>query len=91
MHSKPIRLEDIEAGVSGQPLEKMLRYESGRSNYRKMSDIDICTEVDRNIVPRFGKASVYHLTEKEKRQIAELLYRQYHLGEAQIRRCLEMH
>lgn len=86
----PVRLENIEAGIKGQTIEKMLINENGRSDYRKPSDIDICTEIDRNIVPRFGKISVYHLTEREKRQIAELLYRQYRIGENQIRRCLAM-
>lgn len=72
----------------GPASEKMLIYESGRSDYRKISDIDLCTEIDRNIVPRYGKVSVYHLSRTEKQQIAEFLYRQYHIGEAQIRRCL---
>jgi len=88
LETGPVRLEAIEYGIRDQPLEKMLIYESGRSDYRKISDIDLCTEIDRNIVPRYGKVSVYHLSRTEKQQIAEFLYRQYHIGEAQIRRCL---
>ena len=88
LETEPVRLEAIEYGIRDQPLEKMLIYESGRSDYRKISDIDLCTEIDRNIVPRYGKVSVYHLSRTEKQQIAEFLYRQYHIGEAQIRRCL---
>lgn len=86
----PVRLESIEAGIKSQTVEKMLIYENGRSDYRKISDIDLCTEIDRNIVPRYGKTSVYHLSRSEKQQIGEQLYRQYHLPEAQIRRCLAM-
>ena len=86
----PVRLESIEAGIKSQTVEKMLIYESGRSDYRKISDIDLCTEIDRNIVPRYSKTSVYHLSRSEKQQIGEQLYRQYHLPEAQIRRCLAM-
>lgn len=86
----PVRLESIEAGIKSQTVEKMLIYENGRSDYRKISDIDLCTEIDRNIVPRYGKTSVYHLSRSEKQQIGEQLYRQYHLSEAQIRRCLAM-
>ena len=86
----PVRLESIEAGIKSQTVEKMLIYESGRSDYRKISDIDLCTEIDRNIVPRYGKTSVYHLSRSEKQQIGEQIYRQYHLPEAQIRRCLAM-
>lgn len=90
LEASPIRLDTIESGIKDQPIEKMLIYESGRSDYRKISDIDLCTEIDRNIVPRYGKPSVYHLSQRERQQIAEFLYRQYHIGEAQIRRCLAM-
>lgn len=84
----PVRLDSIEAGITSQTVEKMLIYESGRSDYRKISDIDLCTEIDRNIVPRYGKTSIYHLSRSEKQEIGNQLYRQYHISEAQIRRCL---
>lgn len=86
--ARPIRLEDIEQGINGQTKEKMLIYESGRSDYRKISDIDLCHEIDRNIIPKYGKASVYHLSRTEKEQIGEFLFRTFRIGEAQIRRCL---
>jgi len=86
--ASPIRLEDIEQGINGQTKEKMLIYESGRSDYRKISDIDLCHEIDRNIIPKYGKASVYHLSRPEKEQIGEFLFRTFRIGEAQIRRCL---
>ena len=86
--ASPIRLEDIEQGINGQTKEKMLIYESGRSDYRKISDIDLCHEIDRNIIPKYGKASVYQLSRTEKEQIGEFLFRTFRIGEAQIRRCL---
>ena len=86
----PVRLDTIEYGIKDQPLEKMLIYENGRSDYRKISDIDLCTEIDRKIVPKYGKGSVYHLSRSEKQEIGNQLYRQYHIPEAQIRRCLAM-
>ena len=88
IEARPIRLEDIEQGICGQTKEKMLIYESGRSDYRKISDIDLCHEIDRNIIPKYGKASVYHLSRTEKEQIGEFLFRTFRIGEAQIRRCL---
>ena len=88
IEARPIRLEDIEQGINGQTKEKMLIYESGRSDYRKISDIDLCHEIDRNIIPKYGKASVYHLSRTEKEQIGEFLFRTFRIGEAQIRRCL---
>ena len=84
----PLRLEDIEAGAGMQTLETMIINENGKGNYRKMSDIDLCTEIDRFILPEFEKDSIYLLSDYEKRKIAELLYRKYHINEMQIRRCL---
>jgi hypothetical protein len=68
----------------------MLIYENGKADYRRPTDMDICTLIDKTILPRYGKSSVYLLTEKEKQTIAENLYRQYHITESQIRRCLVM-
>ena len=84
----PVRLEDIEAGARMQTLEAMMINENGKGNYRKISDIDLCIEIDQFILPEFGKGSVYLLSDQEKRKIAELLYRKYHINEMQIRRCL---
>lgn len=84
----PINIATIESGVITESTEKMLIYENGKTDYRRPSDIDICTEIDRNILPKYGKTSVYLLTRQEKQQIAEHLYRNLHIGERQIRRCL---
>lgn len=67
---------------------KMLAFESGKSDYRKISDIELCTELDALASTRFGRHSVYELSLKEKNEIAEYLYRTRHLSESQIRRCL---
>mgnify|MGYP006974609682 CR=1 FL=1 len=90
LETGPVRLETIEYGIRDQPLEKMLIYESGKADYRRPTDLDVCTLIDKTILPRYGKSSVYLLTEKEKQMIAENLYRQYHITESQIRRCLVM-
>lgn len=84
----PINIATIESGVITNSTEKMLIYENGKADYRRPSDIDICTEIDRNILPKYGKPSIYMLTRQEKQQIAEHLYRNLHIGEKQIRRCL---
>ena len=39
---------------------------------------------------KYGRNSVYELSMSEKTRLADYLYRTYHLGEAQIRRCLAM-
>lgn len=86
----PINIASIESGVNTESPNKMLIYENGKADYRRPSDIDICAEIDNNILPKFGKPSIYLLTRQEKQQIAEFLYRKWHIGEQQIRRCLAM-
>lgn len=84
----PINLLSIERGVNMHDESKMLIFESGKADYRSLSDIDLCTELDALARNRYGRQSVYQLTLKEKQSIAEHLYRVRHLSESQIRRCL---
>lgn len=86
----PINLAAIETGVKTDSITKMQIYESGKENYRRPSDIDICMEIDRKILPKYGKPSIYMLTRLEKQKIAEHLYRNLKIGEKQIQRCLAM-
>jgi len=90
LDSGPIKLEDIEAGIRDQTLEKMFINEKGRADYRKLSDIDLCTIIDREILPKYGKVSIYHLTRHEKQEIGNFLYTRFRPTEVQIRRCLAM-
>ena len=85
-----INIQSIEHGVNTDPIEKLLLFENGKSDYRKLSDIDLCTEIDRNIVPKYGKRSIYQLTPDEKKHIANHIYNTYHLSVSRIRRSLVM-
>ena len=85
-----INIQSIEKGVNTDSVEKLLLFENGKADYRKLSDMDVCTEIDRNILPKYGKTSVYQLSAEEKTQIANRLYNKFHLNVAQIRRCLAM-
>lgn len=86
--SQLINISSIETGVNTDSIEKMLLFENGKADYRKISDIDLCTEIDRKILPRYGKKSIYQLSPEEKKQIANHIYTTYHISTAQIRRCL---
>ena len=86
----PINLSAIENGIQLTSQSEMLIHENGKSNYRRPSDVDICAEIDNNILPKYNKASVYQLSRQEKQQIAEYLYRALHISESQIKRCLVM-
>lgn len=89
-NSQMINIQSIEHGVNTDSIEKMLVFENGKADYRKLSDIDLCTEIDRNILPKYEKASVYHLSSEEKKYIGNHLYNSLHLNIAQIHRCLAM-
>ena len=88
--AEPVSLTSIEKGVNLHSLDSMLIFENGKADYRKLSDIDLCTEIDRNILPNYGKTSVYQLSSEEKERIANHLRNTLHLNAAQIRRCLAM-
>lgn len=85
---KPITLSDIESENTCQDIKVLLINEHGRSNYNAVTDIQLCEEIDTDIVVRSGKKSVYEFSEQEKKQIALFLIRKYHAPSAQIRRCL---
>ena len=81
----PISLKTIE---SGHDFAQLLINESGKADYKRPTDMDVCNLIDTVFLPRYRKPSVYLLTEKEKLMIAENLYRQYRINTSQIRRCL---
>ena len=86
----PVNLNTIESGIRLHSIERMLIFENGKSDYRNISDIDLCTELNSMTQMRVGKPSVYCLSEQEQNTIANELFRNRHIGEAQIRRCLAM-
>ena len=86
--SQLINIQSIESGVATEPIEKLLLFENGKADYRKLSDIDLCTEIDRNILPKYGKKSIYQLSSEEKKHIANHIHKTLNVNTAQIRRCL---
>lgn len=86
----PVTLTEIENGIRLHNIDRMVSFEAGKADYRKVSDIDLCTELDQLARSRYGRHSVYQLTEREKQLTALELHRTRHLSEAQIRRCLAM-
>ena len=89
-NSLPINLSAIERGFPQQDINKMIFNEAGKNDYRKNTDIELCTELDALARNKYGKRSVYQLTDREKQQIAYDLYHNRHINEKQIRRCLAM-
>jgi hypothetical protein len=85
---QPVNIQLIERGVGMQDIAKMIHFESGKADYRKISYMELCTELDELARNRYNKHSVYQLSLKEKEEIAEYLFRIRHIDEAKIRRCL---
>lgn len=83
-----VNLDIMEKGVGMHETSRMLLFESGKADYRVISDIELCTELDALARTRYGRHSVYELSLKEKEEIAVHLHRVRHLSESQIRRCL---
>lgn len=85
---KPITLDMLEPGYEGS-IDQLLRNENGRGFSRtRLQDMDVCRLIDKDILPGYGVTSVYQLTGSQKQRIARELYYEYHLPEAQIKRCL---
>ena len=84
----PVTLDVIEKGINVQSVDRMLINESGRLKYRNLSDIELCTIVDTEVIPNAGKVSVYELTSSEREMIIRHLCQAYSISEAQARRCL---
>ena len=83
-----INLDVIEHGVRMHETKRMLFFENGKSDYYKASDLELCTELDQIARRQFGKFSVYELSLNEKEVIRDYLYRERHISESQISRCL---
>lgn len=90
----PITLESIENGMTSSDgtattmYQKMAYNERGRFNYQSICDIDLCEMIDTIFIPKYHRSSVYHLSEREKIDIAKILKEKYHATNYQINRCL---
>lgn len=87
---QPITLDVIESNIIMNPVDQMLVNESGRGNYRKITDIELCGIIDKIVQEEFKKASVYFLTPEEKISIAHHLRKIHFPTNAQLQRCLVM-
>lgn len=84
----PITLELMESKVGLTSAAEMLTYESGRADYRRMTDVQVCGIIDKIVRDEFHKPSVYLLSIDEKLKIATYLRQNYYLSMKVISRCL---
>lgn len=86
----PITLSDVE-NADEKSIAEMLRNENGRNFSRsRLQDMDVCRLIDKDLLPGYGVTSIYWLADSQKSRIAKQLLHEFHLPEAQIRRCLAM-
>lgn len=86
----PVTIYNIEQ-ADEKSVAQMLKNESGRYyNRSHLQDLDVCRLIDGDLLSSFGATSVYHLTDSQKKSLAQRLRYEYHLPEAQIARCLVM-
>ena len=84
----PITLADIEH-ADDKTVAQMLNNEYGRNyNRTRVQDLDVCMLIDNNLCRPFGVNSVYLLTDSQKQRIARQLKFDFHIPDAQIKRCL---
>lgn len=89
--TSPFTLENIEAPLivaSGLSVADLLRNEKSRFRTVAITDMELCSIIDNQIVPHYGKKSVYLLSEEEKIEIANSLFKKYSYNAEQIKRCL---
>lgn len=85
---KPITLNLIER-ADENTLTQLLSNERARNfSSTRMQDMDVCRLIDNDLLPSYGTTSVYRITDSQRQRIARQLYHEFHLPEAQIRRCL---
>lgn len=82
-----ISLQRIEAGVTHNSLSDMLKNEYGRSNYKKISDIELCTLIDKSLP---SDSSVYTISDRAKEKIYRDMINVHRSDHVQTLRCLSL-
>ena len=98
-----VTLDLIEKGVPDAPLDLLQNNENGRVDKSRITDLELCRRIDRELVPEItGKTeltgrevvSVYLLEMQQRRELGNRLWKESRAGlfpyvtEQQLRRCL---
>lgn len=77
----PVTMSAIEEGVPGFAVKEARNNEYGKVNRSIMTDLELCSLLDKKIVPgiyRDGRyTSIYQLTKSKREQLCEGLWREY--------------
>jgi hypothetical protein len=86
----PVTLEMIEAGMPCRSEQDLRNNEFGKLDYRALTYMHVCSIIQKEILQRYSKESVYILSVKEANEIANWLYSNYRLSTKMIARCLAL-
>ena len=86
----PVSLEMIERNSTSQTISEMLSHEHGRSDYRVVTDIELCEFIDTQILPKYGFASVYELPSHLKQTLLNRVVSEKSIIISRAQRCLMM-
>ena len=86
----PISLEMIERNSTSQSISEMLGHEHGKSDYRSVTDIELCEFIDKQILPKYGFASVYETPSHLKQKLLSQVVSEKSIKVIRVRRCLVM-
>lgn len=84
----PVTLDVVEKGIRLHSLEQMLMNENGRSNFKAMSDMELCKIIDSQIIAKYKKSSIYDLTDSELSDSYHIIRQTYKVNDLQTCRCL---
>lgn len=88
LDATPIKLENIEAGVSGTSIREMLGNENGRGRDNVTQDISLCEVIDKFVSQKFPGETVYTLCPEEIAKVAHYIDQRVHVFKDQLSRCL---
>ncbi|MBO7487010.1 MAG: hypothetical protein J6T58_00530 [Bacteroidales bacterium] len=77
----PVTMETIEAGVPNFVLQEAQSFERERGVRNNMTDLELCSYIDTELVPRLLKnpqsASIYNISESKRAELYEWIWRKY--------------
>lgn len=77
----------IERGTHLTSDLMLINNEKGRSDYKRISDIQLCKEIDKIVVSHFKQDSIYQLSYSQRHELYHMIRSLYNVDEKQAQRC----
>lgn len=86
--ASPVSLEMIERNTTSQSISEMLGHEHGRSDYRTITDIELCEFIDMQVLPKYNLTSVYEVPSHLKQTLLDHVLSVKSVKVSRAQRCL---